>query len=89
MKSEKIPLVKKDFSEGFDLPMGFLVEGGVSELVRTFILNKLKNVFQKNSFGLYRDVLAVSKGLSGPSHQIYIEQMSNARQTMIISFILG
>ena len=36
-------------------------------LVRTFILNKLNNFFQNNSFGLYRDdILAVIKGLSGP-----------------------
>ena len=39
----------------------------VCELVGTFILNKLKNVFQNNTFGLYRDDgLAVIKGLSGP-----------------------
>ena len=37
------------------------------ELVGTFILNKLKNVFQNNTFGLYRDDgLAVIKGFSGP-----------------------
>ena len=41
--------------------------GEVCELVGTFILNKLKNVFQNNTFGLYRDDgLAVIKGLSGP-----------------------
>ena len=35
------------------------------ELVGTFILNKLKNVFQTNTFGLYRDDgLAVIKCLS-------------------------
>ena len=39
----------------------------ICELVGTFILNKLKNVFQNNTFGLYRDDgLAVIKGLSGP-----------------------
>ena len=33
----------------------------------TFFLNKLKNAFQKNTFGLYRDDgLAVIKGWSGP-----------------------
>ena len=37
------------------------------ELVGTFILNKLNNFFQSNTFGLYRDnILAVIKGLSGP-----------------------
>ena len=36
----------------------------VCELVGTFILNKLKNVFQNNIFGLYRDGgLAVIKSL--------------------------
>ena len=39
----------------------------VCELVGTFILNKLKNVFQNGTFGLYRDdMLAVIKSLSGP-----------------------
>ena len=39
----------------------------ICELVGTLILNKLKNVFQNNTFGLYRDDrLAVIKGLSGP-----------------------
>ena len=35
--------------------------------MRTFILNKLNNFFQSNTFGLYRDdILAVIKRLSGP-----------------------
>ena len=39
----------------------------IVRLVRTVILNKLKSVFQKNTFGLYRDdKLAVIKVLSGP-----------------------
>ena len=39
----------------------------VCELVGTFILSKLKNVFQNNRFGLYRDDgLVVIRGLSGP-----------------------
>ena len=37
------------------------------KLVGAFILNKLENVFQNNTFGLYKDDgLAVIKGLSGP-----------------------
>ena len=45
--------------------MGYLDGAEVCELVGTFILNKL-NVFQNNTFGLYRDDdLAVIKGLSG------------------------
>ena len=66
MFNEKIPWVKKDGSEDFDVPMGCFDRAEVSELVGTFILNKLKNVFQNNTFGLYRDDgLAVIKGLSG------------------------
>ena len=46
--------------------MGCLDGAEVCELVGTFILNKLNNVFQNNTFGLYRDDdLAVIKGLSG------------------------
>ena len=46
--------------------MGYLDGAEVCELVGTFILNKLNNVFQNNTFGLYRDDdLAVIKGLSG------------------------
>ena len=65
--NEKIPWVKKDGSEDFDVPMGCFDGAEVCELVGTFILNRLKNVFQNNRFGLYRDDgLAVIKGLSGP-----------------------
>ena len=65
--NEKIPWVKKDSSEDFDVPMGCFDKAEVCELVGTFILNKSKNVFQNNTFGLYRDDgLAVTKGLSGP-----------------------
>ena len=65
--NEKIPWVKKDGSEDFGVPMGYFDGAEVCELVGTFILNKLKNFFQNNTFGLYRDDrLAVTKGLSGP-----------------------
>ena len=64
--NEKIPWVEKDGSEDFDVPMGCFDRAEVCELVGAFILNKLKNVFQNNTFGLYRDDrLAVIKGLSG------------------------
>ena len=53
--NEKIPWVKKDGSENFDVPVGCFDGAEVCELVGTFILNKLKNVFQNNTFGLYRD----------------------------------
>ena len=53
--NEKIPWVKKDDSEDFDVPIGCFDGAEVCELVGRFILNKLKNVFQSNTFGLYRD----------------------------------
>ena len=67
MFNEKIPWVKKDGGEDFDVPMGCFDGAVVYELVRTFNLNKLKNVFQNNIFGLYRDDgFRVIKGFSGP-----------------------
>ena len=50
-----------------DVPTGCFDGAEVCELVGTFMLNKLKNVCQSNTFSLYRnDGLAVIKGLSGP-----------------------
>ena len=67
MFNEKTLWVKKDGSEDFDVAMGCFDGAEVCQLVGAFILNKLKNVFQNNTFGLYRDDgLAVIKGLSGP-----------------------
>ena len=64
--NEKIPWVKKDGSEDFDVPMGCLDGAEVCELVGTFILNKLKKIFFNNTFVSYRDHgLPVIKGLSG------------------------
>ena len=65
--NEMIPWVKKDGSEDLDVPMGCFDRAKVCEVVGTFMMNKLKNVFQSNTFGLYRDDgLAVIKGLSDP-----------------------
>ena len=65
--NEKIPWVKKDGSEDFDVPVVCFDGAEVCKLVGAFILNKLENVFQNNTFGLYKDDgLAVIKGLSGP-----------------------
>ena len=55
LSNEKIPWVKKDGSEDLDVPMGCFDGVEVCELAVTFMLNKLKNVFQNNTFGLYRD----------------------------------
>ena len=46
---EKIPWVKKDGIEDFDVPMGCFDAVEVCELVGTFILNKLKNFIQNNT----------------------------------------
>ena len=46
---------KKNVSEDFDVPMGCFVGTEMCELVGTFILNKLKDVFQNSTFGLDRD----------------------------------
>ena len=65
--NEKILWVKKDGSKDFDVQMACFDGAEVCELVGNFILNKLKNVFQNKTFGLYRDDgLAVIKGLSVP-----------------------
>ena len=65
--NEKMPWVKKEGSEDFDVEMGCFDGAEGCELVGTFILNKLNNAFQNNTFGLYRDDgLVVIKDLSGP-----------------------
>ena len=48
------------------LSMSCINKADVCELVGIFILNKLKNVFQGNTFGLHKDDgLAIGKDLSG------------------------
>ena len=50
------PWIKKSGAENFDVPMGcYNGTGEVCELVGTYILNKLKNVTNKENTGLYRD----------------------------------
>ena len=53
--NEKIPWVKKEGSEDFDFTIECFDGAEVCELLGTFIVNKLKNAFQNNIFGLYRD----------------------------------
>ena len=63
--NEKIPWVKKDDREDFDVAKVCFDKAEVFELVGTFILEKMKNVFQNKTFGLYRDDgLGVIKRLS-------------------------
>ena len=65
--NEKTPWVKKVGSEDCNVPMGYFYGAEVCELVGSFVLNKLKSVFQNNTFGLYRDGgSVVIKGLSDP-----------------------
>ena len=56
--------LKKDVSEDFDVAEVCFDVAEVCELIETFILDKIKNVFQNNIFGLQRKELGVSKGLS-------------------------
>ena len=49
------PWVKKTGNENFDVPMGCYDGAEVCELVGTYILNKLKNITNKENIGLYLD----------------------------------
>ena len=49
------PWIKKSGEENFDIPMGCYDGAEVCELVVTYILNKFKNVTNKESIGLYHD----------------------------------
>ena len=46
---------KKSGDPDFDVTMGCYDEAEVCELVRTFILNKLSSIIDKDSIGLYHD----------------------------------
>ena len=60
------PWVKKENNGDFDVPMACFDGAEVLELVGTYILNQLKDIFEQHSVGVYRDDdLAVVKGLSG------------------------
>ena len=64
---ENTSWVNKEDNEDFHVPMDCFDGTEVCELVDTYILNQLKNVFPHHSIGLYRDDgLAVVKGLSNP-----------------------
>ena len=49
------PWIKKSGEENFDVPIGCYDGAEVCELVGRYILNKLKNVTNKENIGLYRD----------------------------------
>ena len=50
---EKVPWVKKR-DKDFDVPMGY-DSAEVCEIVGSYILNLLSNIFDKDIAGLYRD----------------------------------
>ena len=61
------PWEKKSGDSDFDVPMGCYDGVDVCELVEIFIFNKLSNIIDKISIGLYRDDgLGVFDKLSGP-----------------------
>ena len=65
--NEGIPWVKKEGNEDFDVSMGCFDGAEVCELVGSYILQQLSQLFKQHSVGLYRDDgLAILKGLSGP-----------------------
>ena len=58
---------KKSGDSDFDVPIGCYDGAQIGELVGIFILNKLSNIIDKNSIGLYRDGgLDVFDKLFGP-----------------------
>ena len=58
---------KKERNEDFDDPMGCFFRPDVCELLRSYILQQLSQLFEHHSVGLYKDDgLAVLKGLLGP-----------------------
>ena len=60
-----IPRVKKEGNEDFDVPMGCFDGAEVCELVGSFILKQISQLFEHHSVGLYRDdSQAILKGLS-------------------------
>ena len=64
---EKMPWVKKERDEDFDVTMGCYDGAEVCEIVGSYILNLLGNILDKDLVGLYRDDgLAIVRNLSGP-----------------------
>ena len=61
------PWQKKSGDPDFDVPMGCYDGAEVCELVGIYILNKLSNIIDIDSIGLYRDDgLGIFESLSGP-----------------------
>ena len=65
--SAKVPCVKKEMDEDFDVPMGCYDSAEVCEIVGSYILNLLGNILVKDLVGLYGDDgLAIVRNLSAP-----------------------
>ena len=65
--SGKVPWVKKERDEDFDVPMGCYDGAEVCEIVEFYILNLLSNILDKGLLGLYRDDgVAIVRNLSCP-----------------------
>ena len=50
--SEKVPQVKKEIDEDFDVPMGCYNDAEVCDIVGSYILNLLCNILDKDLVGL-------------------------------------
>ena len=60
------PVIKREDSENFDVPMGCFDGAEVCELVGTYILSQLNTVFENENVGLQRDDgLGIFRNLSG------------------------
>ena len=53
--NEGIPWIKKEGNEDFDVSMGCLDGSEVCELVGSYILDQVNQLFEYHSVGLYRD----------------------------------
>ena len=64
--TEGIPWLEKERMEDFNVPIGCFDGAEVCELVGSFILQQLSQLFEDQLVRLYRyDSLAIFKGLSG------------------------
>ena len=65
--AKKVPWVKKERNEDFDVPVGCYDGAEVCEIVESYILNLFGNILDRDLVGLYRNRgLAIVRNLSGP-----------------------
>ena len=85
------PSEKKSGNPDFDVPIGCYVGAGaeICELVGIFILNKLSNIMDKNSIGLYRDDgLGVFDKLSEPQIEQWKKKIIKIFKDCVLSITL-